>query len=309
MKWSNKKVLITGGCGFIGPKLTMKLLEKNADIIILDNFSDINKINMNKIIENCKIVKGDTSDKKSLEKIDKDINYVFHFGSPSSVILFNKDPRLRVHETICGFLNIIDWGKESGIEKLIYPSSGSVYGTIHPPQSENICPNPVNLYGICKLTTENIAKNYSNYVPNVGLRIFAGYGPGEEHKGDYASVVTLFLESIIKGESPIIYGDGTQCRDFVYIDDVVDAIIASAEKNIRNEVINVGSGKRYAFNDVLNIINYKLDKDIMPHYIDKPVNYLENTLADVEKMKKMLNIFPRDLDEGIEKYIKEKNIF
>ncbi|PKP58673.1 hypothetical protein CVT91_08120 [Candidatus Atribacteria bacterium HGW-Atribacteria-1] len=308
MQWNNKKVLITGGCGFIGPKLAMKLLEKNADITILDNFSDINKINMNKIIEDCKIVKGNILDKKSLEKIDKNISYVFHFGAPSSIILFNKDPNLRVHETICGFLNIMGWVKEIGIDKLVYPSSGSVYGNVPPPQSENISPKPVNLYGICKLTTEHIAKNYSDYVPSVGLRIFAGYGPGEEHKGDYASVVTLFLESIIKGESPIIYGDGTQGRDFVYIDNVIDAIVASAEKNIKDEVINVGSGKRYSFNDIINIINHKLNKNIKPKYVNRPINYLENTLADITKMKKMLDIFPMDLEEGIEKYLEVKNI-
>ena len=102
-------------------------------------------------------------------------------------------------------------------------------------------------------------------MPSVGLRIFAGFGPGEEHKGEYASVVTLFLNSLMNNKPPVIFGDGTQNRDFVYIEDVVDAIVRSAEKPISNTVINVGTGKNLKFNDVVQIINRLLGKNISAH--------------------------------------------
>lgn len=298
MKWGNKRVLVTGGAGFVGSRLAKRLSEENAHVVVLDNFSSGKK---EKIPTSCEIIKGDVSNKKFLGKIG-DIDFVFHFGAPSSVILFNKNPKSCVHVTINGFMNILEWAKTIGIKKLIYPSSGSVYGNTPLPQSEDIQPKPANLYGICKLTCELIAKKYDD-IPSVGLRIFAGYGPGDEQKGDFASIITLFLNSIMNNRPPVIYGNGEQSRDFVYIDDIVKAIVRSAEGNIKNGIINVGSGKAYSFNEIVDVINHLLEKNIKPLYIDKPVHYLENTLADIKKMKKLLGITPINLREGLKKYL------
>jgi UDP-glucose 4-epimerase len=224
------------------------------------------------------------------------------------VILFNKDPVGCFHATVCGFLNILEWAKKKNIEKLIYASSGSVYGNSCIPQSEDIPLKPANLYGVAKLTCETLAKKYFNEVPSIGLRIFAGYGPGEEHKGHFASVITLFLKSIMNNQAPIIYGNGTQKRDFIYIDDIIDAIIASAKVNVKNTIINVGSGKSYSFNEVLDMISNLLNKKVEPIYISKPVNYLENTLADITKMRKILKISPISLKEGLKRYLSSQGL-
>ncbi len=228
MNWKGKKVLVTGGAGFIGFHLTRRLLKEGAHVTVLDNFSYGKKEN---IPSDCDILVGDISNKQSLNG-KKEVDYIFHFGAPSSVILFNKNPIAHIHSTICGFANILEWGKQIGVKKLIYPSSGSVYGDVPPPQSENVPPKPKNLYGICKLTCELLAKKYSE-VPSTGLRIFAGYGPREEHKGDFFSVITLFLNSILKNESPVVYGNGRQSRDFVYIDNIIDAILSAAERDVK----------------------------------------------------------------------------
>jgi UDP-glucose 4-epimerase len=161
-----------------------------------------------------------------------DLDFIFHFGAPSSVILFNKDLEGMFCKTVSGFLNVMEVAVKTKCRKVVYPSSGSVYGEVPPPQSEDAVPKPVNLYGIAKLTCERIADYYSRSrgIKSVGLRIFAGYGPSEDHKGDIASPVTIFLKSILKGENPIVFGDGTQSRDFVYIDDVVEAIVRCAER-------------------------------------------------------------------------------
>ncbi len=302
MKWNNKKVLITGAAGFIGYNLLKRFVHLNAQVVAMDNFSAGKSIEtLSKMPAT--IINADVSVRKAFEKVPSDIDYLFHFGAPSSIILFNKDPVSALSSTICGLNNMFEFAKSVGAKKLVYPSSGSVYGTAPAPQSENSLPKPTNLYGITKLTCEKIALWTFDSVPSVGLRIFAGFGPGEEHKGDYASVVTIFLNCMLKNERPVIFGDGTQNRDFVYIDDVVDSIVSSAEKPISNAIVNVGTGKNLKFNDVVHIINDLLGKKIEPVYVPKPEKYFEYTLAETSFMQKQLGVVARSPEEGIKEYL------
>jgi len=295
-------VLLTGGAGFIGSHLLKKLTDLGADIIVVDDFSIGSK-------NNIKFFKGeilmlDVSDSKFVHVMEKyDFDFIFHFGSPSSVILFNKDPECAFRKTVSGFLNIMELAVKKQVKKIVWPSSGSVYGTAPPPQSENIDVKPVNLYGIAKFTCEKIAEYYrAKGIKSTGLRIFAGYGPLEDHKGEIASPITIFLKAIIEGRSPIVFGDGTQSRDFVYIDDIIEAIIKAAEKETP-PIINVGSGKSYSFNDVIKLINETLNKNVKPSYIRKPSDYLEKTQADITLMRNLLGVNPMDLKEGLQRYI------
>jgi len=303
MKWSDKHVLLTGAAGFIGSHLLRRLIELGAEVVAVDNLSIGAK-------ENIKFFAGelyllDVSERKFVEIMKKHyFDLIFHFGAPSSVILFNKDPEKMFRETVSGFLNVMEVAVETECKKVIYPSSGSVYGEAPPPQSEDAIPKPINLYGIAKLACEGIANYYSQTkgVRSVGLRIFAGYGLGEDHKGEIASPITIFLKSILKDKSPIIFGNGTQSRDFVYIDDIIEAIVRCAERDVPS-IINVGSGKAYSFNDVIKLINELLGKNVKPKYMLKPVNYLEKTQADITLMKNILSINPLNLEEGLRKYI------
>jgi UDP-glucose 4-epimerase len=303
MKWSNKLVLLTGAAGFIGSHLLRRLIRLNAEVIAVDDLSTGVK-------ENIKFFDGefhllDVSRRNFVELMKRyDFDFIFHFGAPSSVILFNKDPEGVFRKTVSGFMNVMEVAVETKCRKVVYPSSGSVYGEVPPPQSEDAVPKPVNLYGIAKLTCEKIADYYGRArgLKSVGLRIFAGYGPGEDHKGDIASPVTIFLKSILRDESPIVFGDGTQSRDFVYIDDVLEAIVRCAEGDTP-PIINVGSGKTYSFNDVIKLINELLGKDVKPKYVMKPANYLEKTQADITLMKNVLGINPLNLEEGLKRYI------
>ena len=298
MNWTNKKVLVTGGAGFIGSHLVRRLVDETAEVMVLDNFSEGKRHN---VPEGGSVVKGDVRNRKTLDEVGP-VDYVFNFGAPSSIILFNKQPIDCVDITIRGFINILEWAKDVKVKKVVYPTSGSVYGSAPVPQGEEDQVLPMNLYGVAKQTCEHIARLYSGKISIAGLRIFAGYGPGEEHKGDFASPITLFLKSIIKDKRPIVYGNGTQSRDFVYIDDVVEAAIRSVERDVVGTV-NVGSGKAYSFNEVIDYINQSLDKNIEPTYVDKPVNYLERTLANITKMKEVLGLTPLDLREGLHRYL------
>jgi nucleoside-diphosphate-sugar epimerase len=302
MKWNNRKVLITGAAGFIGYNLLKRFVHLNAKVVALDNFSTGKPIEtLSKMPVD--IINADVSYRKTFETLPQDIDYIFHFGAPSSIILFNKDPVFALSSTICGLTNAFEFAGSVGAQKVVYPSSGSVYGTAPAPQSEHGLTKPTNLYGITKLTCEKIAMWNFDQVPSVGLRIFAGFGPGEEHKGDYASVVTIFLNCMLKNERPVIFGDGTQNRDFVYIDDVVDSIVSSAEKSISNTIVNVGTGRNLKFNDVVHTINDLLGKKIEPVYVPKPEKYFDYTLAETSFMQKQLGVIARSPEEGIKEYL------
>jgi len=301
MNWSRKSVLVTGGAGFIGSHLTNKLHELGANVIVVDDLSTGDR---KKVKATCNVfVEGDVSQSNTYAKLGEfDVDYVFHFGSPSSVILFNEKPDDCIHKTIFGFRRIIAFAEEHNVTKVIYPSSGSVYGDAPVPQTEDMMPKPTNLYGVCKLTCEQLARLSLDKVPSVGLRIFAGYGPGEETKGEIASVITLFLRAILNGKRPIIYGDGRQSRDFVYLDDIITAVLRAAEADFTG-VVNVGSGKAHTFAEVVELINRLLGKSVKPIYVDKPQKYLEKTLASREIQDKILGAPATVLTDGLKKLL------
>jgi UDP-glucose 4-epimerase len=302
MKYRNKRFLITGAAGFIGSHLAKQFARLGASVIAVDNFSCGKRENLNEV--RCEIIETDVCDRNLSNKIKGEIDFILHFGSPSSIILFNQDPLRRFSETSLGFLNIIELAKTKGVEKVVFPSSGSVYGRTKPPQSEESKPCPVNLYGVAKLTCEAIAELYRDDVKSVSLRIFAGYGPGEYHKKDIASPITIFLTDMLNGKKPLIFGNGTQSRDFVYIDDIVKVILKTIELETP-PVLNVGSGKSYMFNEVIRLANELLGLDISPRYLGKPVNYLERTEADLTLLKRTLSFEPLSLQDGLKSYLNQ----
>ena len=300
----NKKILITGIYGFLGKHLALKLHDNNEIIgINLPNRSN----NLQKELDNITIIEGDVSENNTLEKINSDIDLILHFGSPTSVILFKQDPTRYFNNTINGMKNILEFAKKKSIKKLIYPSSASVYAKNLPPHTENIIPKPSNPYGTAKVECENLARSYNDTVNSIGLRIFAVYGPGEETKKNLSSVINLFLEDVKNNKNPVIFGDGTQTRDFIYIDDVITAIINATELP-QQGIINVGSGIPTSFNQVIEKINKIIGKKLNPEYIKKESNYVEKLQADTRLMENVLKINPIPIELGMSKFAKYLNI-
>jgi UDP-glucose 4-epimerase len=298
MKWNSAKVLVTGGGGFLGLHLVNRLCALGAEVTVFDNLSGgtLAQLRQRKV----NLVEGSVMNEQALASVGE-VDYIFHLASPSSVMLFNKNPQECFRETTEGWLNVLNFGKHNSVKKIVFPSSGSLYGHTPPPHAETKEPRPTNLYAVSKLACENMIDAFDDLPKIATLRIFAGYGPGEDHKGYFASPVTLFLKKIVNNERPIIFGDGNQTRDFVYIDDIIDAMIKSIESTFAGTV-NVGSGVLHSFNEVVDIINHKLNKKIEPSYVPKPANYLERTLADVSRMKSVLGITPLSLEDGINRY-------
>ena len=222
-----------------------------------------------------------TEDNKDLPERGH-FDYFFYFGSPSSNILYNDNPHKAIKETIENFIYICQYCKEKHI-KLIFPSSATIY-------------NCNNNYAHTKAALEHIVEAFG--IDHLALRIFAGYGVGEEHKKDYASVIYQWCKGMLKGESPVIFGDGKQTRDFVYIDDIVSTIIKNIDKS---GVIDIGTGVNTSFTQIVEIINSFLDSPVAPKYVysAKPKNYVESTIC-VRPLSRSVSI-----EKGIEKIIKK----
>ena len=300
----NKKILITGIYGFLGKHLAIKLHDNNEIIGI--NLPNKSK-NLQKELDNITIIEGDVSENNTLEKINSDIDLILHFGSPTSVILFKQDPTRHFNNTVNGMKNILEFAKKNSIKKLIYPSSASVYAKNSLPHTENIIPKPSNPYGSAKVECENLAHSYNDTVNSIGLRIFAVYGPGEETKQNLSSVINLFLGDVKNSRKPVIFGDGTQTRDFIYVDDAISAIINSTELP-QQGIINVGSGIPTSFNQVIEKIGNIVEKKINPVYIKKESNYVEKLQADTKLMENTVKINPLSIEIGISKFAKYLNI-
>lgn len=184
-------------------------------------------------------------------------DYYFHFASPSSQRLFDEDYHC-IKETIELFTEACEYCRRHKC-KLIFPSSSTVYANN-------------DSYSRTKSALEDIAEAYG--IDYLALRIFAGYGPGEGHKRSYASIIYQFAKDMSKGKQPVIYGDGTQTRDFVYIDDIVKTIIENID---RHGILDIGTGRSYSFNDVVWMINSINNTDIKPVYVGKPNKYIDET--------------------------------
>lgn len=298
MNWNGKRSLVTGGAGFIGMNLVRELCRANSHVTVLDDFSAAPKSNLAELPVD--IIEGSVMDESSFGKL-KDIDFVFHLASPSSVILYGKEPQKCFSTTTISMINVLRFAKANDVKKIVYPSSGSVYGRASPPQKETTIPRPTNLYAVAKLACEQMIDGTQEPPPTTLLRIFAGYGPGEAHKGQIASPVGLFLKSIASNEPPVIYGDGSQSRDFIHISDVVRIMMRAAETQ-KTGIVNAGSGESHTFNDVVAMINQRLGKNVKPLYINKPINYLEQTLADTTVMKDSFGVTPIPLEKGIDQY-------
>ncbi len=295
------KCLVTGAAGFIGQNLVKRLCAEGADVTTLDHFNGKSILNVQSYP--VELVKLDVRDAHLHLKSDFDV--IYHFGAPSSVIQYNKNPVDCTLNTLLGFKSILTLAKQCNA-KLIYPSSGNVYGTVKPPQEESHPPHPNNMYAACKLVTEHMARDSG--VESVGLRIFASYGPHDEQKGQISSVATIFLINIEKNKVVEVYGDGMQSRDFIYIDDVVEGIIQAGKRDT-SRIVNLGSGEAHTFNELIKIISNELGITPKVKFVEKPATgYVENTRADIYNMTKMLGVKPRSLKQGIHDYLEARGI-
>lgn len=299
------KSLVTGGAGFIGSNIVKALVEKGHEVTVLDDYSLGTDKNMSSVRGDIRIVKGDIRDSELVRQLTKGVDYIFHQAAASSTLLFLNDLRGALSTNIDGFLNVLMAAQESGVKRVIYASSATVYGNSAPPLKEHTKPAPGNFYAASKLSGEYLAIAFSKVygLETVGLRYMGIYGIGEGNKGGAASVVTQFLLRMKRGEKPIIYEDGAQTRDFTYVKDVaqVNLLACECSERLLGEVFNVGTGKQTSFNELIRVINELLGTSITPEYIPVPyAGYQLHQMADITQISQRLGYKPRyNLEEGI----------
>lgn len=295
------KLLVTGGCGFIGSTLTDKLVEMGYDVVVLDNLSAEchNQFYFN---DKAKYYHFDISDYEQTRPLYDDVDFVFHLAAESRIQPAINNPIQAVKTNVLGTETVLQCSREAGVKKVIYSSTSSAYGLINPcPLKEDMPNDCLNPYSVSKVSGEELCKMYTKLfgLKTVIFRYFNVYGDREPTKGQYAPVVGLFLRQLKAGDTLTIVPDGTQRRDFTHVDDVVQANILAMQVDHQHygEVFNVGTGTN---NSVLELADM-ISKD--QKFIEPRIGESYETLADNTKLKTILGWNP---SVKIEDYIKEK---
>jgi UDP-glucose 4-epimerase len=294
---TNSSIIITGGAGFIGSNL-VEALSRNNTVIVVDNLHTGSKDNIAGLEKSG--VKFMNKDARSIGEIKDKVSCIYHLGFYSASPMYRENPHL-VAEVIDGMISVLELARKNDCP-VVFSSTSSIYNGIKPPHREDIVPGVTDYYTEGRIEGERLSELYYKlYGLNVSaMRFFSVYGYHEDSKHGYANLATQFMKAIIKKEQPVIYGDGTQRRDFVFVTDVVDALLrASNSKGF--EVYNVGSGVNYSLNELLDKINNLLGTKIDARYIEMPVkNYVMETLADTTKASRKLGFRAKiDLDTGL----------
>jgi ADP-L-glycero-D-manno-heptose 6-epimerase len=295
------RVLVTGGAGFIGSNLAIQLASSGHDVAIVDNFLSADWKNLVQFAGD--VVTLDTADHAAVLSRLEPCQVIFHQASITDTTVM--DQRLMTFNNVEGFRAILDLAVQWQ-SQVIWAGSASVYGRSPAPMKESAVSEPLNVYAYSKLAMEHLADRYRQKLkrPIVGLRYFNVYGPGEDHKGKFASMIHQLAKQMRAGNRPRIFTAGQQKRDFVFIADVVQANI-NAIKATRGGVFNVGSGSSWSFNEVIAQLNRVLQTRLEPDYFENPFSFTQDwTEADLTESRKCLGYEPKyDLAKGIDAYL------
>ena len=285
------KYVVTGGAGFIGSHLTEKLVKQGDVVTVLDNLNTGKIENLKSVSKKINFVQNDIRDFEVLRSLMENVDGVFHQAAMASVQDSFRIPEKFHDVNVNGTENIFKIAKEFGI-KVVYASSSSVYGdTSILPTTESDEKRPINPYAKTKLEKDKLAEQYAkNGLKVIGLRYFNVFGPRQSK--EYAGVIKLFLERIQQGLPPLVNGDGLQIRDFVYVDDAVNANILSMESDIDFEFFNIGTGTTISILDLANIIIKFSGLKIKPIHRPALPGDVRATQADITKVKTMLKWRP-----------------
>ena len=294
------KIIVTGGCGFIGSHLVDALIERGDEVLVIDNLSTGKKENLN---PKAKFHQIDLRNLESIKPLFKGVDFVFHLAARPRIPLSIKDPISAHENNLTVTLNVLVAAKDAKVKKVIYASSSSIYGLQKElPLREDMRPQPLNPYALQKYGGELYCKIFSELyeLPTVSLRYFNVFGPRLPQEGAYALALGIFLRQKKEGKPLTICGDGSQTRDFTYVKDVVKANLLAAQNPVgKGEIVNIGTGQSFSINNLAKLIGGKT--------INLPPRpgEVKHTLADVSKAKKLLGWQPKyNLETGLREMMK-----
>lgn len=301
------KFIVTGGSGFIGSHLSRYLIEQNHEVIVIDDLRRGNLKNLQDIENKINFQKINILNFEEMEKIAINIDGIFHQAGLGSVPQSFKEPEEYYNVNAVGTENILKLAKQIGC-KVVYASSSSVYGNQTKfPVSEDAEKNPLNPYGESKLQAEKFAAKYANYgVKVIGLRYFNVFGIGQNP--NYAGVIPKFIKQLSDHKPPVIEGDGTQVRNFTYVDDVVSANWMAFTSSVDHAFLNIATGTTTSINDLAKIMITLSNQNLKPEYVDSRPGDIKKSQADTSLARKMIGWEAKfSLEDGL-KEIFPKNI-
>ncbi|GIK64980.1 MAG: GDP-mannose 4,6-dehydratase [Chloroflexota bacterium] len=291
--------LVTGGAGFIGSHLVEALLAEGHEVRVVDNFATGKRENLSPSIDKIKLYEISITDAAALQEAMDGVNYVFHQAAIPSVPRSVADP-VTCHEVnVTGTFNVLNAARLAGVKRVVYAASSSAYGDIEGDyKQEDMAPRPLSPYGAAKLAGEYYMQVFYRVygLETVCLRYFNVFGPRQDPKSEYAAVIPKFATAMLEGKSPTIYGDGTQSRDFTYIENTVKGNLLAAKSPIApGQVINLACGQRYTLLDLVNVINDHLGTNIKPTFAPTRTGDIKHSLADISKAEELLGYAPARL--------------
>ena len=299
------KCLVTGAAGFIGSNLVDELVSQGHKVIAVDNFIAGSKKNLRKSIKKINFKKIDITDLNKLKNSDlnKDIDWVFHLAGLADIVPSIQNPIDYIDTNVTGTLNVLELFRKKKIKKFIYAASASCYGVPKKfPTTENDQIDPQHPYALSKYLGEELVMHWGKVygMPNISLRFFNVYGPRSRTTGAYGAALGVFLAQKLNKKPLTIVGSGNQTRDFIFIKDLVDAIIKAAKSKVTNSIFNLASGKEQKVNDLAKLISKKRVK--IPRRPGEPFR----SIASISKIKKALKWKPKiDLKQGISILMKD----
>jgi UDP-glucose 4-epimerase len=302
------KYLITGGAGFIGSHITDCLLARGHEVIILDNLFSGRMENISHISDTQKFrfIRGSITDPFVLRTACESVDGIFHEAAVASVTRSVNNPKATNEANVTGTLNVLVAARDAGVKKVLFASSSSVYGdTPTLPKKESMCPSPKSPYAVSKHAGEEYLRVFSELygLKTLSFRYFNVFGPRQDPKSDYAAVIPKFITRILNHEKPVIYGDGTQTRDFTYVKDVAEANV-KAMNSAAEGVFNIAYGQQISLNSLADLISEITGIRTSPVYEQSRPGDIHDSLADSTRAREAFGYSPRyTVKTGLEETI------
>lgn len=296
--------LVTGGAGFIGTNLVHTLVEQGHQVRVLDDFSTGRRANLDDVRQAIELVEGDMRDPGTCVAAVEDIDFVLHQGAVPSVSRSVRDPRLSHDANATATLNMLIAARDAGVRRFVHASSSSIYGDSPTlPKEEEMAPRPKSPYAVAKLAAEYYCRVFNDLygLETVCLRYFNVFGPRQDPKSPYSAVIPLFVTAMLQGEQPVIYGDGTQSRDFTFVANNIAAnLLAATAPNIGGRVFNIACGRRYTLLDLVAALNRILGTAIEPEFRAERAADVMHSLADITSAREQMGYHVSvDFEEGL----------
>jgi UDP-glucose 4-epimerase len=302
--------LVTGGAGFIGSHLVEALAAQGRAVRVLDNFSTGLRSNLSTLRSSVEIIEADLTDAAAVEHSMAGVEVVYHLGALASVQRSIENPAATHAACATGTLHVLDAARRAGVRRVVYAASSSAYGGASSPlgQCEDALPQPLSPYSAAKLAGELYLQAFASAfsLETVRLRFFNVFGPRQRADSPYSGVIARFIAAMNEGRTPVIYGDGLQSRDFTYVENVVQALLKSADAPaISGQVFNIGTGRSITLLDLVACLNRLLGQTIIPQHTPSRSGDVRYSLANIERTRRALGYEPSvSFEDGLERTIR-----